>query len=129
MLHHNFFPFMSSNSKYETRALMNIGKAINILSQCNCDIVLHGHTHRPEIALHQSSSFYDSGYKGNKKLLFISSGTSGGEAPSRDIAKSFNIIDISFDVENQRRRVLITPYAYNSMNVNWSEREGVTFYL
>jgi predicted phosphodiesterase len=129
LLHHNLFPIQSFDGRDENRTLRNAGAAINTMTQYGCDIVLSGHTHRPETVLYMSSSIGRTGYAKNKTLLLIGSGTSGGRTSTEDFAKSFNVIDVAYDVEKKSRRILITPYTFDSKNAVWSEGTYTEYHI
>ena len=122
LLHHNLFQIESFFKGDERRTVHNTGEVLKALVESGCDIILSGHSHRPEVIMHQSSSFEDGGFRKNKSLLLICSGTSGGNAPSGDINKHFNIIDISKSAERGNKCVKVTPYAYNSGSNTWSKK-------
>jgi 3',5'-cyclic AMP phosphodiesterase CpdA len=129
VLHHNVFPVRSNNSKDESRTITNAGAALNTLSIYDCDIVLNGHTHRPEIICYQASDMNVDGYSHQSSILFVTSGSSGGQAPTGDISKNFNIIDIAKNINNNTWKVTVSPYIYNSQNDAWLERGHTSFDL
>jgi len=55
ILHHNFFQTELFDERDEDCTLLNAGKVLNALVNSHCDLVLSGHTHRPQIIAYQSS--------------------------------------------------------------------------
>ena len=129
LLHHNLFPVRSNDSRDENRTILNAGKAINILVEHGCDIVLSGHTHRSESILYESTVITKNGYEKGKELLLINSGTCGGVVPTFDFPNMFNVIDISYDIESEKKRIEITPHMYDSRTSKWNSSKSVIFYI
>lgn len=128
ILHHNLFPVRSNDNRDEDRTILNAGKALNTLVESKCDIILSGHTHRSESVLYKSTVLTSLGYETGKEILLISSGTCGGIAPTYDLQKSFNVIDISLDTDN-KRRVEVTPHLYDSRTSTWEGKTSAVFYV
>ena len=130
LMHHNLFSVLSYSNKDEKRITKNAGACLKALTQCGCDLVISGHTHRGEVTIYSTSALNNDGYNAKMtQVISISAGTSGGVVPTGDFARSFNVIDISiFNIES-RCSIDITPYLYDSANDSWNCSNKVALYL
>jgi 3',5'-cyclic AMP phosphodiesterase CpdA len=124
IMHHNLFAALSLSPYDEKDILRKSGNALYSLIFRNCNIVLNGHTHSPNVYSCSVGNFSSDGFGDLGQLIVSSTGNASGYHPSGDRARCFNILDfMDADKKTGARKLTVIPFIYESAHRKWVDKK------
>jgi hypothetical protein len=124
LLHHNILPPFSANPLEESGHIINAGEIVERLTSYGCNIILSGHCHDSYLYNFSISSLTRKGFSSMKNICYLSTGTSGAYAPTKDRSRSFNVLNIFSSLEQDTEvNLVVQPYFYDSRSQIWDDGE------
>ena len=128
LMHHNLFPTLSLSPYDEKYVLKKSTNAFYSLIKSQCNIVLNGHTHSPNVYCLSAGNFSTNGYENADQLIVSSTGNTSGAHPSNDRPRCFNILEfMDADKDTGARNLNVRPFIYESAHRKWVAQKTCQF--